>query len=118
MRNNFGLVALMTLLPSLALAGTVPADIGKTLYTSDCATCHTATGAGGVKFSGGAVSANLQAPHLEHLYHGSDALILRAILEAKDQNGERLDQPMPAWAGKLTKAQAKDILAYLKTLHG
>lgn len=66
---------------------------------------------------GSAVAADLQAPGLEKTYHGSDKLILRAIMLAKDEDGDRLDQPMPAWKGKLTVAEAKDIIAYLHTLH-
>ncbi|OYV25205.1 MAG: hypothetical protein B7X08_06550 [Acidocella sp. 20-63-7] len=43
-------------------------------------------------------------------------MLLRAILDAKDQDGQPLNAPMPAWKGRLSAAQAKDILAYLKTL--
>jgi mono/diheme cytochrome c family protein len=101
-----------------ALAGGHAQNIaeGKRLYMQDCASCHRASGAGGVHF-GHAVSADLQAPGLEKTYHHNDKLIRRAILQAKDQNGERLDQPMPAWHGRLSTAQAKSIVAYLHTLH-
>lgn len=102
----------------LALAQDVqpPAKAGAALFASDCASCHRADGSGGMKF-GSAVSADLRAPGLEKTYRGSDKLILRAILYAKDQDGERLDHPMPAWKGKLSVAQAKEIIAYLHTLH-
>lgn len=89
---------------------------GGALFATDCASCHRADGSGGMKF-GSAVSADLRAPGLETTYHGSDKLILRAILYAKDQDGERLDHPMPAWKGRLSVAQAKEIIAYLHTLH-
>lgn len=89
---------------------------GKALYMAHCSGCHRANGAGGVHF-GKAVSANLRAPGLETTYHHSTKLLVRAILDARDEDGDRLDQPMPAWKGRLTKVQALDIIAYLKTLH-
>jgi mono/diheme cytochrome c family protein len=89
---------------------------GRMLYAADCAVGHLASGAGGVHF-GAAVSADLQSPGLEQTYRGDDKLIMRAILEAKDQDGAPLDHPMPAWAGRLSPAEAADIVAYLHTLH-
>jgi mono/diheme cytochrome c family protein len=66
---------------------------------------------------GEAVSADLRAPGLEGTYHHSSSLLLRAILEAEDENGQPLDPPMPTWKGRLSPAEALDIIAYLKTLH-
>jgi mono/diheme cytochrome c family protein len=98
-------------------SGTAPGiDVGKALFDANCAVCHRASGAGGIHF-GNAVSADLRAPGLEATYHGDDALILRAILHAIDQNGAPLDAPMPAWTGRLSSTQAKEIIAYLHTLH-
>jgi mono/diheme cytochrome c family protein len=89
---------------------------GKALYLSHCSGCHRVNGAGGMHF-GKAVSANLQAPGLENTYHHSTKLLVRAILDARDEDGDRLDHPMPAWKGRLSRAQALDIIAFLKTLH-
>ncbi|GLR66555.1 hypothetical protein GCM10010909_12350 [Acidocella aquatica] len=89
---------------------------GAKLFAANCASCHRADGSGGMKF-GNAVSADLRAPGLETTYKSSDKLLLRAILEAKDEDGDRLDQPMPAWKGRLTTADAEAIIAYLHTLH-
>ena len=112
-----GLAAAMTLAAGMAAAQTA-SDMaaGKTLYDTNCAVCHLSTGAGGMHF-GDAVSADLRAPGLETTYHNNDTLIMRAILQAKDEDDESLDMPMPAWAGRLTTAQAMDIIGYLKTLH-
>jgi mono/diheme cytochrome c family protein len=99
---------------SLADANSVSA--GKALYVSHCSGCHRANGAGGLHF-GKAVSADLQAPGLENTYHHSTKLLVRAILDARDEDGDRLDRPMPAWKGRLSRAQALDIIAFLKTLH-
>jgi len=89
---------------------------GKKLFLADCSSCHLASGVGGVNI-GNVQSADLQAPGLEQTYNHSDKLILRAILYARDQDNAPLNKPMPAWQGKLTVAQARDIIAYLKTLH-
>ncbi|MDE8348469.1 MAG: c-type cytochrome [Acidocella sp.] len=112
--------------PAMASAQTTNANVatnvaanvasGAALYASNCASCHMANGAGGKKF-GSAISANLRAPGLEKTYHNSDALILRAIMNDRDEDGETLDKPMLAWKGILTNAQGKDIIAYLRTLH-
>lgn len=88
---------------------------GRTLFQSHCAVCHGTNGAGG-KHIGSAVSADLQAPGLEKTYHHKTKLIVRAILDGKDQNGQKLNAVMPRWKGQLSKAQARDIVAYLKTL--
>ncbi|OYV55916.1 MAG: cytochrome C [Acidiphilium sp. 21-66-27] len=105
-----------SLLAGTGLAHASAVTTGKTLYMAHCSGCHRANGAGGVHF-GKAVSANLRAPGLENTYHHSTKLLVRAILDARDEDGDRLDQPMPAWKGRLSKAQALDIIAYLKTLH-
>ena len=104
----------------LLMVGVLPAmaqgtDTGKALFLSHCAVCHKDNGSGGVKL-GTAVSADLRSPGLETTYHNSDALILRAILEGKDEEGGPLDSPMPHWKGELTSQQAGEILTYIKTL--
>lgn len=88
---------------------------GKQLFMSRCAACHKADGEGGKKF-GDAVSADLRAPALEDMYHHSDAMLLRAIMDGKDEDGKPLDAPMPHWKGNLTTQQGEKIIGYLKTL--
>jgi len=123
LKNRFagaGVAVALAGLPAGALAqsaGTSGVAAGAALYNADCAVCHQPSGAGGIHF-GDAVSADLRAPGLEQTYHGSDALILRAILQAKDETGAPLDLPMPAWSGRLTAAQADEIIKYLHTLRG
>lgn len=101
------------------LIGMTPAhaDSGKQLFQARCAACHKKDGSGGIHF-GDAVSADLRAPALEKMYHHNDTLILRAILQGLDEDGQPLDAPMPHWKGAISKAQAEKIVAYLKTLHG
>ncbi|MBI1220522.1 MAG: c-type cytochrome [Rhodobacteraceae bacterium] len=87
---------------------------GKKLFLQKCQVCHKADASGGIKI-GDTESANLQAPALESQYNETDALILRAMLDGKDEDGGDLDKVMPRWRGKITDAQAQDILAFLKT---
>lgn len=88
---------------------------GKSLFDEHCASCHQADGRGGARF-GRVVAADLRAPHLEAVYRHSDALLIRAILQGKDEDGGRLEAPMPRWAGKLSHVQAVVIVDYLHTL--
>jgi mono/diheme cytochrome c family protein len=108
--------AAFALIAHAAAAQTPPTAAGQALYTANCASCHLATGAGGINF-GTVTSADLRAPGLETTYHNSDTLIARAILQGKDQNGQPLNAPMPIWSGRLTPTQAAQIIAYLHTLH-
>ncbi len=92
-----------------------PAANGLRLYREHCMACHRADGRGGMHF-GRVVSADLRAPGLERTYRHDDALIERAILHGRDEDGEPLDAPMPHWAGRLDVRQVRDIVAYLHTL--
>ncbi len=88
---------------------------GKRLYDSSCAACHKATGEGGVKL-GTATSADLRWPALGPTFKNDTALVRRAILEGLDEEGKPLDVAMPKFQGRLTDAQADQIIAYLQTL--
>ncbi|WP_297367751.1 cytochrome c [Acidocella sp.] len=110
-------LALSVALASPALAQTSDIATGHALYNAHCSGCHLTSGAGGVHFSH-AISSNLRAPGLEETYHNNPSLLVRAILYARDEDGDRLDSPMPAWKGVLSHKQALDIVAYLETLHG
>ncbi len=101
-------------LPS-AVASNANLQQGQILYNEHCSGCHLRDGAGGIKMDH-SVSADLRAPGLEETYRQSTVLLSRAILQARDEDGERLDQPMPAWQGRLSQQQVLDIIAYLKTL--
>lgn len=94
-------------------AGDVAA--GKTLFAQKCAVCHKQDGSGGVSL-GDVKSADLQSPALEVQFHENDAMMKDAILIGKDEEGKPLDKVMPRWKGKITDAQADDLVAYLKTM--
>jgi len=106
-------LALLSSGPVAAASGNV--QNGRKLFATDCALCHKLDGSGGVRV-GFVTAANLQAPALEKMYHNSDALLSRAILEGKDEDGEEMDPVMPHWQGHLTHQELTDIIAFLKTL--
>ena len=81
-----------------------------------CAACHLASGAGGVKFPGGATSADLRQSALvagqKHPY--TPALLERAISTGIDNEGQRLSPVMPRW--QLSQRDLRDVAGYLLTL--
>lgn len=87
---------------------------GKTLFATNCASCHGQNAAGGLKI-GSATSADLRWDKLGKMYHGDVALIRRAVLDGKDEAGADLDPVMPRWRGKLSDAQVNAIIAFLQT---
>ncbi len=106
-------VAALTLSSSVAsAAGDVAA--GAAIFKSHCVVCHKADASGGIHF-GATESADLRAPELEKQYKETDALIMRAMLDGKDEDGEDLAKIMPRWRGRLTDAQAANVIAFLKT---
>lgn len=101
-----------------APAGAPPAAdaaTGQQLYGQYCAACHGPDARGGAKL-GDATSADLRWQTLGPTYHNDTALVQRAILQGRDQDGQGLDDVMPRWQGKLTTAQVQDLIAYLQTL--
>lgn len=80
-----------------------------------CAACHGATGAGGVHFPDGAVSADLRHRALvtqqRHPY--TQALLERAISTGIDNDGKPLDPVMPRW--RLSTSDLHDVAWYVLT---
>lgn len=83
---------------------------GKELYDKDCAVCHGPNGRG---VPGWRYQAR-PAPPLDssaHAWHHEDDQLLAMILDKPAP-----DSVMPAWRGVLTREDALDIVAYIKTL--
>lgn len=78
-----------------------------------CADCHRANGAGGMKFGGGVVSADLRHDALtreqDHPY--TVPLLMRAISSGVDNDGDRLSSVMPRW--HMSKADLHDVAVYV-----
>jgi mono/diheme cytochrome c family protein len=81
-----------------------------------CAACHRANGAGGMRVSRSATSADLRhanlVTHQKHPY--TQALLERAISTGIDNDGKKLDSAMPRW--KMSKRDLHDVAAYVLSL--
>jgi mono/diheme cytochrome c family protein len=89
-----------------SIAGTAYAQApGADTYKSKCAACH---GADGLAASGMAKSMKILSFKAPTEVKASDAQL---IAVTKDGKGK-----MPAYAGRLTDAQIKDVVEYIRTL--
>lgn len=92
---------------ALAMALAIPAmgeDDAATLYKKNCATCHAADG------TGSAVGKKLGAKDFKDpdVVKQSDAEFTKITREGKGK--------MPKFEGKLTDAQIKELVTYIRTL--
>jgi mono/diheme cytochrome c family protein len=109
------LLLLLTVPVSVALAADPTS--GQTLFQANCVTCHGKDAAGGNKV-GDATAPDIRWTAIGDQFKNDPVLLRRAILNGKDEDGNDLDDAMPNFEGKLTNAQADDIVAYLQTLKG
>ncbi len=82
---------------------------GKELYGKYCVSCHGPDGQGEFNWQ----NRERSAPALDssgHAWHHEDAQLLEMILDKPMP-----DSRMPAWRGLLTREDALDIIAYIKT---
>ena len=95
------MVAVLATFPSSLALGQGGADT----YKTKCMMCHSADGSGSSPAGKamGAIPFSSQA-----LVKASDADLIAATKNGKGK--------MPAYAGKLTDAQIKDVVAYIRTL--
>jgi len=107
--------------PSYAVTGKKPdpqaVKRGAVLFQKNCARCHGTRGTGGIEIPPLIRSPGyLRPPALndkEHTWHHTDEALLKTILEGSPRTTQ-----MPAWKNYLTKANAIDIVAYIKSLWG
>lgn len=93
-------IALFSFFLALALPQIATAQAGGDTYKAKCAMCHGADGSKTTMGSKALNSADVQKM--------SDADLTAVIENGKGK--------MPAYKGKLTDAQIKDVVAYIKTL--
>jgi mono/diheme cytochrome c family protein len=96
----------VTLLAMMAATATTAAFAqGADDYKAKCAMCHSADGTG---------KAAMKVPSFKapESVKESDAELTAAIKNGKGTGGIK----MPAYAGKMTDAQIKDVVAYVRTL--
>jgi cytochrome c6 len=98
MQTGIGLVALLAASMTTAYAQGSGADT----YKAKCAMCHGADG-----LASGPAGKSMKVPP----FNTSKQSEAEMIAETKNGKGK-----MPAFAGKLTDAQIKDVVGYVKTL--
>lgn len=90
---------------------------GQQSYESSCQACHGVSGVGETLTELGLADPNyLRAPALDdstHAWHHSDDNIVTRIFEGSPRTPR-----MPAFAGQINEAQARDIVIYMKSLWG
>ncbi len=118
---TLSVVVAVFLLAALVWAGEAPkgkaaGDVakGKAKYQELCAACHGASGKGD-----GPAAAALQTKPRNH----TDAAYMNKLKDQqifdiikKGGQGVGKSPLMPAWAGQLTDAQIRDVVAYIRTL--
>jgi len=90
---------------------------GAKIYSRYCQTCHGANGVGEFFIPGNfGKPGYFPAPALDdsqHAWHHSDEDLVNFILEGSPRTPR-----MPAWKKKLSKKNAEDVVAYIKSLWG
>jgi len=88
---------------------------GKALYEKHCQKCHKTDGVGEIPMPWSVRKPDyVEAMPLNdtsHAWHHSDEQLVNTILE-----GTRSTKRMPAWKGTLSKNDAQNLVAYLKSL--
>jgi mono/diheme cytochrome c family protein len=104
MRNQVALafVAMMVASTAASLLAQTP---GADTYKAKCTMCHAADGSGSTPAGKAMKAVPFNSPALVKM---SDADLIAATKNGKGK--------MPAYAGKLTDPQIKDVVAYIRTL--
>ena len=95
---------------SASLTASANPDHGNALYKQYCASCHGSNGQGEFNW----MYRERGAPALDssgHAWHHEDAQLVSMILDKPVA-----DSRMPAWRGILSRDDAIDLVAYIKTL--
>ena len=94
---------------SALVASAQPAH-GKVLYAQYCASCHGPSGRGELAWQ----DRERSAPALDssgHAWHHEDGQLMSMILDKPLP-----DSRMPLWRGVISRSDAADLIAYIKTL--
>jgi cytochrome c6 len=98
----------LAIIGTMAISGAVIShaqDSGAATYKSKCASCHGADGSGNTPAGKSMKAVPFKSPEI--VSASDDDL----IADTKNGKGK-----MPKYAGKLTDAQIKDVVAYIRTL--
>lgn len=103
MKNRIALVSVV-----LALAAPAVYADGEALYAKSCASCHGKDGTGNTKMGKKAGAKDYTTAEGQKW---SDAEGVKAILEGVKEDGK---SKMKAFSGKVTEAEAKELVAYIR----
>lgn len=88
---------------------------GNDLYVTHCQTCHGVNGVGGKPVNSMLRNPDWIVPPAlddsQHAWHHSDENLIEVILDGSPRTSE-----MPAWKSTLSKQDAVDLVAYIKSL--
>src|ERR1700678_2547875 len=104
MKKRIRFAAVSVMVASLATAAFAQ-DTGADTYKAKCTMCHAADGSGSTPAGKAMGAIPFSSPAL---VKASDADLIAATTNGKGK--------MPAYSGKLTDAQIKDVVAYIRTL--
>ena len=101
-----GVLAVLVVIALVSLVAPVArADDAATLYKSKCAMCHAPDGSGNSPTGKALKVPNLKS---EEVQKKTDAELIQVTTDGKAK--------MPAFKGKLTEAQIKDLVKYIREL--
>jgi cytochrome c6 len=98
-------LALVSILAAAPTTTAFAQDSGADIYKAKCAMCHGADGSGSTPAGKAMKAVPFSSPDL---VKASDSDLIAATKSGKGK--------MPAYSGKLTDPQIKDVIAYIRTL--
>jgi len=101
--KKYAAIAMFVVLAAFAVSAS--AQSGADTYKAKCQMCHGATGLGDTPAGKAMKALPLNSPDL---IKASDTDLIAATTNGKGK--------MPAYTGKLTPAQIKNVIAYIRTL--
>ncbi len=103
--NNKIRLTLTAILAASAVTTVLAQDPGAGTYKAKCAMCHAADGSGNTPAGKGTTTPSFNSPEMLKM---SDADLIAATKNGKGK--------MPAYSGKLSDMEIKDVVAYIRTL--
>lgn len=104
MKNRIRLVLITLVAASIGMSA-VAQSSGADIYKSKCLMCHAADGSGNTPAGKAMKAVPFKSPDL---IKASDSDLIAATKNGKGK--------MPAYSGKLTDTQIKDVIAYIRKL--
>lgn len=103
---RMGCAVVLLAVAILAVTASTHAQDAGALFKAKCSTCHAADGSGSTQ-----MGKTLGAPDLQ-----SDEVQKKTDIQLIDAITNGVSKKMPAYKGKLTDAQIKDLVGYIRGL--